>query len=217
MNIVLLGLPGAGKGTQAKYLSKEFDFFHLSTGDLFRKAIKEENTLGQKAKKYIAAGNLVPDEITIALLEKQIEAVDKRGIFFDGFPRTENQALALADMLEVRDKQVDLCIYIEVEVAELVKRISGRRICRDCGAIYHCEYTPPNRENVCDKCGGTLYQRTDDNEIVVKNRIKKNQLQMRCLLAYYEKKGVLRTVTGTGKLPEDVMEETRPIVKEYLS
>lgn len=218
MNIVLLGLPGAGKGTQAKHLSNIFDFYHLSTGEIFRRAIKNETELGKRAKKYTESGDLVTDEITIELIKKEIEKVNKRGdegIIFDGFPRTENQAEALSDLLADFDQEIDLCIYIKVAVDELIIRLSGRRICEDCKAIYHIKFNPPAEEGICDQCGGNLYQRTDDSEEVVKNRIERNKQEMEKLLAYYEEKGVLEQVVGTGKMPEDVKEETPLVVKEY--
>ena len=219
MNIVLLGLPGAGKGTQAKHLSEIFDFYHLSTGDIFRRVIEQETELGKKAKKYTTAGELVPDEITIGLIKNEIKRVndlDYQGVIFDGFPRTRNQAEALTEVLEEFNQKVDLCIYIKVAVKNLIIRLSGRRICKDCGAIFHLEFNPPGSKGICDKCGGELYQREDDNEEVVKNRIEKNSKQMEKILEYYEQKGILEQVVGTGKMPEDVKQKTPKIVREYL-
>ncbi|MFW5984902.1 MAG: adenylate kinase [Halanaerobiaceae bacterium] len=218
MNLVLLGLPGAGKGTQAKHLSSLFNFYHLSTGDIFRKAIENETELGKKAKEYTSSGNLVPDEITIGLIKEEIKRIqdkDYEGIIFDGFPRTKNQAQALTEVLQEFGQKVDLCIYIKVAIEELIVRLSGRRICEDCGAIFHLEFNPPQQEGICDRCGGNLYQREDDNEEVVKNRIKENKKQMMELLSYYEKKGILEKVVGTGKMPEDVKQKTPRVVKEY--
>ena len=217
MNLVLLGLPGAGKGTQAKHLSGKFDLFHLSTGDLFRNAIENETELGKKAKSFMDAGDLVPDDLTISLIENKFQEVqDENGVIFDGFPRTVNQAKVLTELLDEYDEQIDLCIFIEVEIEELIIRLSGRRICEDCGAIFHLEFNPPEEDGICDKCGGNLYQRSDDSEDVVKNRIKKNKEKTDKLIEYYKEKGVLRKVVGTGEMPEDVKRKTEKIVPEYL-
>ncbi|MFW6238183.1 MAG: adenylate kinase [Halanaerobiales bacterium] len=217
MNIVLLGLPGAGKGTQAKNIRDKFGLHHISTGDIFRKALEEETPLGMKAKEYMDEGKLVPDEITIGIMENYVQDhTDEKGLVFDGFPRTLQQAEALAEILAGIEGKVDLCIYIQVAEDELIIRISGRRICEDCGAIYHTEFNPPGEEGVCSKCGGSLYQRDDDREEIVRERIKENREKTEELIDYYRNQGVLEKVVGTGKMPEDVMEKVEKIVGEKI-
>ncbi|MFW5999143.1 MAG: adenylate kinase [Halanaerobiaceae bacterium] len=217
MNIVLLGLPGAGKGTQAKNIRDKFGLHHISTGDIFRRALEKETSLGMKAKEYMDKGKLVPDEITIGIMENYVHNhTEEKGFVFDGFPRTLEQAQALTEILAGIDGEVDLCIYIEVAEEELIIRISGRRICEDCGAIYHTEFNPPEEEGVCSKCGGNLYQREDDNEEIVRERIKENRKKTEKLVDYYRKMGVLEKVVGTGKMPEDVMEKVEKIVGEKI-
>ncbi|MFW6386555.1 MAG: adenylate kinase [Bacillota bacterium] len=217
MNIVLLGLPGAGKGTQAKNIRDKFGLHHISTGDIFRRALEKETSLGMKAKEYMDKGKLVPDEITIGIMENYVHNnTEEKGFVFDGFPRTLEQAQALTEILGGIDGEVNLCIYIEVAEEELIIRISGRRICEDCGAIYHTEFNPPEEEGVCSKCGGNLYQREDDNEEIVRKRIKENRKKTEKLVDYYRKMGVLEKVVGTGKMPEDVMEKVEKIVGEKI-
>ena len=216
MNIVLLGLPGAGKGTQAKKLSKKYNITHISTGDIFRNAIKKETSLGKKAKSYMDAGELVPDKITIGLMENRIKNSDDEDFIFDGFPRTLKQAEALTDILDKTGEKINLCIFIKVDEQELIERISGRRICEDCGAIYHIKFNPPEKDGICDKCGGSLKQRADDREEIVRNRIKENRKPTMELVNYYRERGVLETVVGTGKVPDEVFEKTKVIVGEYL-
>lgn len=216
MNIVLLGLPGAGKGTQAKKLSKKYNITHISTGDIFRNAMKKETSLGKKAKSYMDAGELVPDKITIGLMENRIKNSDDEDFIFDGFPRTLKQAEALTDILDKTGEKINLCIFIKVDEQELIERISGRRICEDCGAIYHIKFNPPEKDGICDKCGGSLKQRADDREEIVRNRIKENRKPTMELVNYYRERGVLETVVGTGKVPDEVFEKTKVIVGEYL-
>ena len=216
MNIVLLGLPGAGKGTQAKKLSKKYNITHISTGDIFRNAMKKETSLGKKAKSYMDAGELVPDKITIGLMENRIKNSDDEDFIFDGFPRTLKQAEALTDILDKTGEKINLCIFIKVDEQELIERISGRRICEDCGAIYHIKFNPPEKDGICDKCGGSLKQRADDKEEIVRNRIKENRKPTMELVNYYRERGVLETVVGTGKVPDEVFEKTKVIVGEYL-
>ncbi len=217
MNIVFLGLPGAGKGTHSKKTANEFDITHISTGDIFREAIKNKTELGKKAQKYIDAGELVPDEITIRLIKRRIEdSPEDENLIFDGFPRTIAQARAFTEILTEIGEKIDLCIYIEVEEENLIYRISGRRICEECGEIFHNEFNPPEKEGICEKCGGSLYQRKDDQEEIVRKRIERNKKKTLKLVDYYHKKGVLETVVGTDKMPEGVFEEIKKIVEEYL-
>ncbi|TCS81527.1 adenylate kinase [Tepidibacillus fermentans] len=197
MNIVLMGLPGAGKGTQAERIVDEFQIPHISTGDMFRSAIKEGTPLGLEAKSYMDKGLLVPDEVVIGIVRERLGNDDcKNGFLLDGFPRTVEQAKALDHMLEELDKKIDHVIYIEVEKDHLLKRLTGRRICRQCGATYHLVYHPPKQEGVCDKCGGELYQRDDDKEETVATRLEVNMSQTEPLLKYYNDKKVLRIIDG---------------------
>ena len=217
MIVVFLGLPGAGKGTQAKFLSKEYNMNHISTGDIFREAIQKETPLGKKAKKYIDEGDLVPDEITIGLVENKVkEFKEGESYIFDGFPRTLSQARALTDILEKNNRKVNLCVFIKVDEEELIVRISGRRICEDCGEIYHTKFNPPEKEGICDKCGGNLYQRKDDEEETVRNRIKTNKKETMPLVEYYREKGVLETIVGTDQMPEDVTHQLKGILEVHM-
>ncbi|ACL68898.1 adenylate kinase [Halothermothrix orenii] len=203
MNIVLLGLPGAGKGTQAKKMSQEYNLPHIATGDIFRQAIREETPLGKEAKKYLDSGELVPDEITIGIVRERIQKDDcDNGFILDGFPRTLNQARALTGMLEDMGRKIDVALYIKVKEEELIKRLSGRRVCQECGAAYHVVYNPPKEEGICDLCKGKLIQRSDDKEETVKNRIRINKEKMEDLIEYYRNQGNLKTVESTGGIDE---------------
>lgn len=164
MNLVLMGLPGAGKGTQAEKIVEHYDIPHISTGDMFRAAIKEGTQLGLKAKSFMDQGNLVPDEVTIGIVRERLNKQDcENGFLLDGFPRTVAQAEALETITKELNKQIDYVINIDVDQSILMERLTGRRICKDCGATYHLVFNPPAKEGVCDKCGGELYQRADDN------------------------------------------------------
>lgn len=197
MNLVLMGLPGAGKGTQAEKIIDKYAIPHISTGDMFRAAIKEETELGLKAKSFMDKGELVPDEVTIGIVRERLSKDDcKNGFLLDGFPRTVAQAEALENILSSLGKQLDYVINIEVDREILTERLTGRRICENCGATYHLVFNPPKTEGVCDKCGGPLYQRPDDNAETVGNRLDVNMKQTRPLLDFYEEKGYLRNVNG---------------------
>lgn len=197
MNLVLMGLPGAGKGTQAEKIIDKYAIPHISTGDMFRAAIKEETELGLKAKSFMDKGELVPDEVTIGIVRERLSKDDcKNGFLLDGFPRTVAQAEALENILSSLGKRLDYVINIEVDREILTKRLTGRRICENCGATYHLVFNPPKTEGVCDKCGGPLYQRPDDNAETVGNRLDVNMKQTRPLLDFYEEKGYLRNVNG---------------------
>lgn len=197
MRLILLGPPGAGKGTQAEKIAKEFNIPHISTGDIFRANIKNETELGIKAKQYIDNGELVPDSVVVAIVEDRIKQDDtKNGFLLDGFPRTENQALALDEVLNESEISLDAVINITVDSKVLVSRITGRRICKDCGATYHIEFNPPAEEGVCDLCGGELYQRSDDNEDTVQNRIDVYNKQTAPLIEYYSKQDLIKTIDG---------------------
>lgn len=182
MNIILMGLPGAGKGTQASEIVKKYPIPHISTGDMFRKAIKEETDLGKEAKSYMDRGELVPDEVTIGIVRERLAEEDaKKGFLLDGFPRTVEQADALNEILSDLDRKVDAVINIEVAEEELMNRLTGRRICEVCGTTYHLVFNPPKVEGVCDLDGGKLYQREDDNPETVANRLSVNVKQTKPL------------------------------------
>lgn len=197
MNIVLMGLPGAGKGTQAAHIVDELNIPHISTGDMFRQAVKEETPLGLEAKSFMDQGKLVPDRVTIGIVRDRLGKDDcANGFLLDGFPRTVPQAEALDDLTAELNRPVDYVIYIDVDEEELLKRLTGRRICRDCGATYHVVFAPPKEDGVCDHCGGKLYQRDDDRSETVKERLKVNLEQTEHLLRYYESTGKLHRVDG---------------------
>lgn len=197
MNIVLMGLPGAGKGTQAEKIVEKYAIPHISTGDMFRAAIKEGTELGLKAKAFMDEGKLVPDEVTIGIVRERLSQADcEKGFLLDGFPRTVPQAEALDGILEELGRPVEHTINIDVQKDELVARLSGRRICKVCGASYHLIFNPPAEEGKCDKDGGELYTRADDNPETVENRLAVNMNQAQPLLDFYEAKGVLTNIDG---------------------
>ena len=197
MNIVLMGLPGAGKGTQADKIIEKYDIPHISTGDMFRAAMKNGTELGLEAKSYIDKGALVPDEVTIGIVRERLAEPDcNQGFLLDGFPRTIEQAEALDQILADLGRKVEHVINIKVEEDELVKRLTGRRICKVCGSSYHLVFNPSKVEGVCDKDGGELYQRADDNLETVSNRLEVNIKQSQPLLDFYNKKQVLTDIDG---------------------
>lgn len=197
MNLVLMGLPGAGKGTQAEKIVEKYKIPHISTGDMFRAAIKEGTELGLQAKSYMDRGDLVPDEVTIGIVRERLSKDDcQNGFLLDGFPRTVAQAEALETLLQQLNRSIDYVINIEVDKSILMERLTGRRICKECGATYHLVFNPPAQAGVCDKCGGELYQRADDNEATVANRLEVNMKQAQPLLDFYEAKGYLRNING---------------------
>ena len=197
MHILLMGPPGAGKGTQAANLVKKFSIPHISTGDMFRAAIKEGTELGKKAKACIDAGNLVPDEITIGIVKERLSQEDcKKGFILDGFPRTVDQADALKGILTELGLSLKSVLNITVPSADLVERAVGRRICRSCGATYHVKFSPSKQEGVCDACGGELYQRADDTEETMKNRLSVYKAQTKPLIDYYQAAGLYVEIDG---------------------
>jgi adenylate kinase len=205
MRIVLVGPPGAGKGTQAAFLAKNLSIPHISTGDLFRSNINQQTELGKLAKSYMDAGNLVPDEVTIAMAKDRMEQPDAvNGFLLDGFPRNVSQAEALDELLKTEGIKLDAVLDLEVSEEEVVKRIAGRRICRkDSSHVFHVTYSPPKQDGVCDVCGGELYQRDDDSENTVRTRLEVYHTQTEPIIDYYKAQGLVVTISALGKV-EDV-------------
>lgn len=203
MKIIMLGAPGAGKGTQAKMIAEKYGLPHISTGDIFRANIKNGTELGKEAKEYMDKGLLVPDELTVRLLLDRVAQDDcKNGYVLDGFPRTIPQAEVLDEKLSELDEKVDYAINVDVPDENIVNRMSGRRACLNCGATYHIVSIPPKKEGICDVCGSELVLRDDDRPETVQNRLKVYHEQTQPLIDFYEKKGVLRSVDGTLPMEE---------------
>lgn len=197
MNVVLLGPPGAGKGTQGEVLSKRYRVVHVSTGDMLREAVKNKSEVGKATKIYMDRGELVPDEVVIKMVTERISRGDaKRGFLLDGFPRTEIQAAKLDEALRNTGKKLDMVLYFKTSPKVSIKRLSGRRVCVKCGANFHIKNMPPKRENICDYCGGKLIQRDDDTEETVRKRLVVYEKETKSLIRYYKKKGLLREVSG---------------------
>ena len=198
MKIVMLGAPGAGKGTQADKIAEKYNIPHISTGDIFRSNIKAGTELGKKAKSFIDQGLLVPDEVTIGMLLDHIHEVDcENGYILDGFPRTIPQAESLTAALEENGEAIDFALDVEVPDANIVNRMAGRRACLKCGATYHTEFAAPKKEGICDKCGSELVLRDDDKPETVQKRLEVYHEQTHPLIDYYKKKGVLHAIDGT--------------------
>ena len=203
MKIIMLGAPGAGKGTQAQMIADQYHIPHVSTGDIFRANIKNGTELGMEAKKYMDQGLLVPDELTVKILLDRVAQEDcKEGYLLDGFPRTIPQAEVLDKALTELGDAIDYAINVDVPDENIVKRMSGRRACLSCGSTYHMEHIPPKKEGVCDKCGNELVLRDDDKPETVLNRLEVYHKQTQPLIQFYEEKGVLRTVDGTKPMKE---------------
>lgn len=198
MKIIMLGAPGAGKGTQAKMIADKYKIPHISTGDIFRMNIKNGTDLGMEAKKYMDQGLLVPDELTVRILLDRVAKEDCRdGYVLDGFPRTIPQAEVLEDALNKLGDKIDYAVDVEVPDENIIRRMGGRRACLSCGATYHIEHVPPKKEGICDQCGQTLVLRDDDKPETVKNRLRVYQEQTQPLIDFYTERKVLRTVDGT--------------------
>jgi adenylate kinase len=213
LNVVLLGAPGSGKGTQAERISPAFALPHISTGDMLRAALAAGAALGLEAKRYMDAGELVPDEVVVGLIRERLADDDAgRGFLLDGFPRTLEQARALDAMLADAGRALTDVVLIDVPEEELVQRLSGRRTCRGCGKGYHTVFDPPLQDGVCDVCGGELYQRADDNEETVRNRLRVYRRQTEPLVDYYSERGVLETVAGGGRVPDEVFVDVRRVL-----
>ena len=213
MKIIMLGAPGAGKGTQAKRIAEKYGIPHISTGDIFRANIKNGTELGKEAKKYMDEGQLVPDELTVRILLDRVKDADcKNGYVLDGFPRTIPQAEVLTKELEKLGEKVDFAIDVNVPDENIINRMSGRRACLKCGATYHMEYLKPAKEGICDKCGSELVLRDDDKPETVKKRLGVYHEQTQPLIDYYTKAEVLHTVDGT-KEPDDVFRAIVDVLK----
>ena len=197
MKLILLGAPGAGKGTQATRISDKYNLPHISTGDILRKNIKEGTALGIQAKSFIDAGRLVPDEVVIDIVKDRLQQADcKNGFILDGFPRTVVQARSLESLSKELGYNIDAIINLDVDFDKLIKRLSGRRVCRECGATYNLEFKPSKVDGICDICGGELYQRIDESEEAVKIRLQTYMRQTRPLIDYYTMKGSLVNING---------------------
>lgn len=211
-DLILLGPPGAGKGTQATRIVEDYGLPHISTGDILRSAVKNKTEMGVEAKKYMDAGDLVPDSVVIGIVKERLQEPDtQNGFLMDGFPRTIPQAEALDKTLEELDRSVTKALAIMVKDEELLRRLTGRRICEECQEPFHLAFNPPAEEGVCDVCGGKLYQRDDDSKETVKNRLEVYREQTEPLIAYYEDLGVLKRVDGESG-PENVYAEIREAI-----
>jgi adenylate kinase len=211
-DLILLGPPGAGKGTQAGRIVDDYSVPHISTGDMLRAAVKNQTAMGLEAKRYMDAGELVPDSVVIGIVKDRLQESDTQaGFLLDGFPRTIPQAEALDDSLASIDRGVSRAIAILVDEEELVRRLTGRRICRDCQSPFHVVFSPPARADVCDKCGGELYQRDDDSEATVRNRLTVYNQQTEPLIAYYDSQGVLVRIDGE-QAPDKVYEDIKEAI-----
>lgn len=213
MDLILLGLPGSGKGTQAEYICENYAVTHISTGDIFRAALKNETKLGMEAKDYMDTGRLVPDELTNRIVKERLEEDDlQEGFLLDGYPRTLVQSRALKENLDKLGRKLDAVIYLNVDEDTLIKRLSGRYICSNCGASYHKLFNPTKVEGVCDQCGATnFYQRDDDKPETVKKRIEVNREQTQELIKFYKAEGILLEVDGN-QSPEEVFADIKSLL-----
>jgi len=203
MRLVLLGAPGAGKGTQAKMLIDKYKLPQISTGDILRKAVADGTPLGKEAKVIMEKGELVPDRIVLGLVEERLQQDDcKNGFILDGFPRNTAQAEELDKMLDGLKMPLNAALSVDVPKEDLMKRLTGRRTCKNCQQMYNIYFSPPKKEGVCDKCGGELFQRGDDQEETIKKRLDVYDAQTAPLIDYYQKKGILKTVEGTGSIDD---------------
>jgi len=214
LRIILLGAPGAGKGTQAKSISNKYNIPHISTGDIFRKNISERTPLGIEAKKYIDNGQLVPDELTIDIIKSRLVEEDcENGYLLDGYPRTVEQAKALDVFLNEREANLDTALLIKVPREFILERMTGRRVCPSCGASYHVKFNPPKNEGICDICGSDIIQRDDDAEITVNKRLDIYEAQTHPLIEYYKSRDLLSEVDGTQAI-NDVFESVSKVLNE---
>ncbi|HEV08911.1 MAG TPA: adenylate kinase [Sulfurihydrogenibium azorense] len=207
--VIFLGPPGAGKGTQSQLLKERDNFIQISTGDILREAVKNQTSLGLQAKKFMDEGKLVPDDLILNIISEKLEELKDKNIIFDGFPRTVAQAEGLKDMLSKIGRKIDAVILFDITDEEVVKRLSGRRVCPNCGAVYHLIYNPPKNDNVCDKCGTPLIQREDDREEVIRKRLEVYHQQTAPLIDYY--KDVLIKINATLS-PEDIYKHIKSVL-----
>jgi adenylate kinase len=213
LSVILLGAPGAGKGTQAERIVARFGLPHISTGEMLRAAVSQGTAMGQAAQQFMESGGLVPDEVVVGVVRDRLQEPDAaQGFLLDGFPRTLAQAERLDAMLGEASRAVTHVILIDVPEDELVERLAGRRMCRGCGKGYHVVFDPPKVADVCDVCGGELYQRSDDNETTVRHRLEVYREQTQPLIGYYEDRGVLHSAYGGGKMPNEVFEQVEHIL-----
>jgi len=215
VRLVLVGPPGAGKGTQAQFIAAQFAIPKISTGDIFRANVSEGTELGMTAKKYMDAGDLVPDEVTSAMVRERLKEEDAGdGFLLDGFPRTVPQAVTLDEMLADLGVALDVVQELVVDDEEVIRRLSGRRTCRSCGHIWHVDFDPPTREGICDDCGGQLFQRDDDKPVTVRHRLEVYAEQTAPLIAFYAEKGVLVGIDATGPV-DDVTERAIAALRPF--
>jgi adenylate kinase len=217
VRLVLVGPPGAGKGTQAQFIASHFSVPKISTGDIFRANVSEGTELGLEARKYMDAGDLVPDEVTIAMVKDRLTHDDTtEGFLLDGFPRTVHQAEVLDKVLDAQETTLTVVLELVVDDEEVVRRLSGRRTCRRCGHVWHQDFDPPSREGICDRCGGELFQRDDDSEETIRHRLEVYADQTSPLIGYYGDRGLLRGVDATGPV-EDVTERAINALRRFES
>jgi adenylate kinase len=215
VRLVLVGPPGAGKGTQAQFIASHFAVPKISTGDIFRTNVSDGTDLGLEARKYMDAGDLVPDEVTIGMVKERLSHDDtSEGFLLDGFPRTVQQAVVLDDMLAAHDVGLDVVLELVVDDEEVVRRLSGRRTCRRCGHVWHLDFDPPATEGICDRCGGELFQRDDDSELTIRHRLEVYADQTSPLIGYYGDRGLLSGVDATGPV-EDVTERAINALRRF--
>jgi adenylate kinase len=213
MRLVLLGAPGAGKGTQAKKLIEKYGIPQISTGDILRQNVADGTPLGKEAKSYMDSGKLVPDSVVLGLVEDRLKRDDcKKGYILDGFPRNTVQAEALDKMLSSLGMPITAAVSVDVPKEDLMKRLTGRRTCKGCGQMYNVYYNPPKKEGSCDKCGGQLFQRDDDKEETIRKRLDVYDAQTAPLIDYYSKKGILKSVAGTGGI-DDIFGKITALLK----
>jgi adenylate kinase len=215
VRLVLVGPPGAGKGTQAQFIASHFAVPKISTGDIFRTNVSDGTELGLEARKYMDAGDLVPDEVTIGMVKERLSHDDtSEGFLLDGFPRTVQQAVVLDDMLAAHAVGLDVVLELVVDDEEVVRRLSGRRTCRRCGHVWHLDFDPPASDGICDRCGGELFQRDDDSELTIRHRLEVYADQTSPLIGYYGDRGLLSGVDATGPV-EDVTERAINALRRF--